>query len=294
MREGFRPGLEANLTLAEEANKRYLAAASEITGSDTEINFTNSEAFYREPDKSRFLRGFTISRDGTRGFIKMAPTNRNGRQLRREAEAMQIADQLGAKTVRQLKPYTETSDGLAGMHLVEALDPKDGQSLTNKEMIAGASAEYGEWAGRAIASLSGREIPPEINSQILKRDDDRNSSVESFWQVWHNSEAKIFDLPEDQQVLLSQTQIAEYRSALRDIAAAVEADIMADFDEKKLYFVHNDIAPNNIFFNQSEQSALLIDYEYGGATHSQLLAQYTDYGNFMLAAGRTPKCKKLF
>jgi thiamine kinase-like enzyme len=177
---------------------------------------------------------------------------------------------------------------------MEALNAENGEIPTNPELIATADPKFGQWAGDAIAHAAGKEIPKNIDASILKRNDSRNESFSSFSNVWDNASHKVLMREPNEGELLSAADAQRLLQIITDVRNSIEPFIIAAQNDQVLYFVHNDTAPNNTFFNTKMETALLLDFEHAGATHNKVLAQLTDFGNFYARCWANPEMQKEF
>lgn len=257
------------------------------------VELHNSDHFL--DGNSRFLYGTTdpeLSTEKPRGFFKM--TEKYKIQLARESQALAIAKELGITTVGIITPYTETTQG-KGIIELRKFNAEDGRILASAEEIAAADPEYGARAARAIRTLSGKVIPQDVNSTLFKRGDWRNESAETFWKVWDEQNKKVFD-PEHAQFVEEVIGEEKLQAIVDQTRTIAEPIIQAGKDPTTEYFVHNDTAPNNMFFpnEDSTQSAVLLDFEHAAASHNRILAQLTDMGNFYGRMWPNPDMQKRF
>jgi len=271
--------------------KSIIARSLELTQQDVDLK--NPSQFL--DGDSRFLYGFTESTGKVAGFLKMARTQETNKQLKRESVGMAIARRIGIPTIGILDPYQDILEGYGLIH-VEQLDLDHGLILISPELIAGADPVYGARAARAIANAGGRVIPPDIDSIILKRGDWRNESPETFWKVWDEQNNSVFDLVNANVVtdLLGRDGKERLQKIIEETRTAIEPLIDESGNPNVEYFVHNDTAPNNIFFSDDGETVILLDFEHAGATHNLMLAQLTDLGNFYGRMWPNPEMQQQF
>jgi hypothetical protein len=270
------------------ALKSTVARALQVTQQD--VHLRNSDKFTER--KSRFLYGSTEPSNQPAGFFKMSQMPETNRQLERESIGLAIAHRIGIPTVAIIHSYQHTPEGYGIIH-VERLDAENGTILTSAELIAGADPIYGARAARAIASASGRKIPSDIDSSLLHRGDWRNQSPETFWRVWAKQNNIIFS-PENTELVDSLIGTERLRTIVEDTRTAIEPLINSGTNPDVEYFVHNDTAPNNIFFSDTGENVLLLDFEHAAVTHNLVLAQLTDLGNYYGRMWANPNMQQEF
>lgn len=255
------------------------------------ISFRNEEEF--SSGRDRFAYGFHTELNLNNGesvpvgFIKTCRLG-DRLQLAREALAANLAAELSIPTVACLTPLTEIN----GLFLIEmaVLKSEDGVLLSNNELVAGAEPEIGVRATQTILSLYKKEIPTAIDTSILNRSDGRNESSQSFWRVWQEQNNVVLDLRN--QSMIENLVGTEKLKTIVDLTSKDLEPLLEQFNNIDVeYLVHNDIAPNNLFFDKDE-SVVMLDWEHIGATHNSLLAQVTDLGNFYGRCWPNPEMQK--
>lgn len=265
-----------------------LAGAVDAVG----LELRNREDFLE--GRSRFLYGFTEKTDSRKGFIKAArlEDKKVCENLKRESGVLHAVRQLNIPSVDQYVPYKEIPEGYAVFEL-ERLDTDKGELLATPELIATANPEYGAWAATTLIKTTGKEIPHGVELGIFKRDE-RNNSQDSFWRMWQEADLSVLGCPQDDRNWVSDSEYANLRSLFDETKTVLS--VMVEKGEKSdvWYFVHNDTAPNNTFFNIENKDALLLDFEHGGITHNLTLAKLVDYGNFYARAWSNAAMQKKF
>lgn len=255
-------------------------AVAETLGGDCRVEFQNSDKY--SSGENRFLVGFTDVRD-EKGFVKLCEKTELKQQLRRETDAMVFANKIGIPTIRVSSPYQETSQGIGIIHL-EALDSQKGNNLGSAELIAGADPLLGKKAGEMLAGVVGRDISSEKDAAFLKRTDERNASLDSFWGKWKQAEA-----------IVTSTEFGEVDPWLVETIKRAAQDLepfLAETVTDGEYFVHNDVSPSNMYFDNVDDRVVLLDFEHAGATNNPRLAAITDLGNFYARCWPNPEMQK--
>ncbi len=280
----------SDISREAEASSLNALIARNLQMEPRDVKLQNPEAFLK--GHHRFLYGFTEPPTETSGFLKLARTPENSQQLRREDLGLGIARVLGIPTVGTLHPFQNTPEGYGLLH-VEKLDPEKGIVLTSPQLIAGADPVYGARAARELAKAGGRVIPPDIDSSLLKRGDERNQSAETFWGVWETQNKIVFA---GENVTLVDTLIGSEKlhTIVSQARTALASLVDSGTNPNVEYFVHNDTSPNNMFFNGKSDQVTLLDFEHAGATHNLTLAQLTDLGNFYGRMWPNPEMQQQF
>lgn len=297
MEHGFHIEKDFNFQ-EEEFKKRGETAAREIVGPYCSIEFNNITDFYRNPVASRFLFARTSSAEkGRSGFLKMARMDerRLHEQLSYESKVMGLAHALAIPVVERYQPYHETTIGLAGFH-VKLLEAEQGDLLMSDEFISQAHPDYGTRAAHTLSKTAGKEMPLEIDITLFKQSDDRNRSPESFFSVWDRAEKKIFSAETIEEIVKTTEEVTRCRRLIQHARTYIKNRLsMQPADSRRHYFVHNDAAPNNMFFPLNEaEPPMLLDYEHAGVTRYPDLAKLTDYGNFYARAWPNPAFQRAF
>lgn len=253
--------------------KNTVAKSLEVTPQD--VHLWNAEEFLAK--KPRFLYGFTEPADKPPGFIKASQDAENNTQLKRESLGLEIARKVGIPTVETLHPFQTTSEGLGIIH-TERLDAEHGVVLTSPELIAAADPQLGTAAARALAASSGRKIPRNIDSELLKRGDWRNHSLETFSKVWDEQGEIVFN-PVNAQLVDGLIGVEKLHAIADETKTSMGSLIKAADNPSDEYFIHNDTAPNNVFFKDAGE-VVFLDFEHAAASHNLFLAQLTDLGNY--------------
>lgn len=265
---------EAQVFSLKSVAARYLGMTPQ------DIHLVNAEVFVER--RRRFLYGFTEQNGQTLGFFKMSQTPEHNRQLERESIGIAIAHKVGIPTVGIIHPFQNTPEGYGILH-VERLDVENGTILTSSEFIArleeSRARELGARAAMALAAAGGREIPSDIDSSMLNREDRRNQSPETFWRVWEEQNNIVFS-PEYTELVNSLFRTERLQTIVNETRTAIEPLINSGTNLKSEYFVHNDTAPNNIFFSDIREDVLLLDFEHAAAAYNLVLARLTDLGNY--------------
>jgi hypothetical protein len=255
-------------------------AARNLRVTPQDIRLVNAESFVER--RTRFLYGFTEPAGKIPGFFKMSQTPEHNRQLERESIGIAIAHRIGISTVDIIHPFQNTPEGYGILH-VERLDTENGTILTSPEFIArleeSRARELGARAAMVLAAAGGREIPSDIDSSILNREDWRNQSPETFWRVWEEQNNIVFS-PEYTELVNRLIRAERLRTIVNETRTAIEHLINSGTNLNIEYFVHNDATPNNIFFSDIREDALLLDFEHAAASYHLVLAQLTDVGNY--------------
>jgi len=237
--------------------------------------------------ESRFLTGFTSSTEKRPGFFKMSSDNPNPEEAKRskdqiakESSGTTLAGELGIPSVKVLTNYKETANG-KGILELEQLNAENG-TFISAELVESADSKYGRMAALSLMAASGKEIPPHITAQGVNDGDWRNKSLETFQAVWGDSDT-IFD-PKHSGTLSQVVNPQSLKQVADTTLSALQEEIPLHDTPDKRFFVHNDAAPNNMFFEEptagSEGRTLLLDLEHSGYTTNKFLAQITDLGNF--------------
>lgn len=255
-----------------------------------EVHLHNADVF--DAGKTRFLYGTTEPSDPSLkpGFFKLAKGSETA-QLRRESVGASIARAVGIPTVDVLHPYQETEDGLGIIHL-ELLSAKDGIFLSNPNLLASADPKLGAMAAIALSKASGRLIPPDIDSSLLKRGDWRNQSLEKFMKVWKEQNDVVFG-ESHTELVNSLVGNDALHAVVNQTETELEPLVSAAQNPNGEYFVHNDAAPNNAFFKNSGE-VLFLDFEHAAASHNLFLAQLTDLGNYYGRMWPNPEMQREF
>lgn len=255
-------------------------AARNLGITPQDIHLVNAESFMER--RRRFLYGFTEQAGQALGFFKMSQTPEHNRQLERESIGIAIAHRIGIPTVGIIHPFQNTSEGYGILH-VKQLDTENGTILTSSEYVARLeelrARELGARAAIALADAGGREIPSDIDSSILNREDWRNQSPETFWRVWEEQNNIVFS-PKYTALVNSLFRAEKLQTIVNETRTAIEPLINSGTNLKFEYFVHNDVTPNNMFFSDIREDVLLLDFEHAAAAHNLVLARLTDLGNY--------------
>lgn len=251
----------------------------------SQVKLVNPDQFSEEG--CRFLYGFTESKgEQPAGFFKMAKTPETKKQLEYENIGIKIASEIGIPTTSILQPYTDTQEGYGIIH-VEKLDSENGIFLTSPELIAAADPKLGVTAAHALCASIEKEIPTDIDSTILKRGDWRIDSIETFTKVWNEENDIVFN-PNNKFVG------SEELMTIVDQTKVTIDPLINDYHNPNIeYFVHNDMALNNVFYGNDKKITFL-DFEHASVTHNQFLAQLTDLGNFYGRMWPNPEMQQEF
>lgn len=266
------------------AIKSAIARALQLTQQDVHLQDLN-------PEKNRFIYGTTEHANQQEGFFKMGKASETNEQLRRESVGLTIAKRIGIPTVSILHPYQDTPEGGGILH-VERLDSEHGTLLTNAELIAGADPKLGANAARALALSTGKEIPEDIDSSILKRGDWRVDSLDSFNRVW-DEENDIVLNTQNKEFVDKQVGFEKLKAIVDQTRDVIDPLIQAGDNPNAEYFVHNDTSPENVFYGD-DGSVTFLDFEHASATHNQFLAQLADLGNFYGRMWANPQMQQEF
>ncbi|OGK23336.1 hypothetical protein A3F58_02585 [Candidatus Roizmanbacteria bacterium RIFCSPHIGHO2_12_FULL_37_9b] len=237
-------------------------------------------------DKTRYGHGFTLKTEKyPQGFVKIAKNKICRAGLRREMTGLHIAKKLGVKTVSLLlSTYLETTSGY-GVIFLRRLNHDEGITIPNNEALATAPRELGAIAAKFILRSTGQVVPINLSADekaALNRNDERNSSPESFWRIWSQQNAEVLkpEFDEIRDRLVSKaTLLRIINKAEFDIRPFVDAPVQTGRD----FLIHNDMTPNNIGFphlDKPKEETTLFDFEYAGATDNRFLALCTDLGNY--------------
>ena len=249
----------------------------------TSIDLKNADDYL--DGKSRYLYGFTepeltdsSTERLTPGFFKVAKDPQEIKKLQRESTATTVARAIGIAEVEVLNPYQDIPDGQGIVHL-ESLNSEDGIFFTKTlSPISAADPIYGARFAKAYIGMGELVVPTNIDSALLRRDEPKNISLETFLRRYAEFEAIIFD--KENKNLLDKLIGEEDLSTIIDEAKlTVEPYIVAAQDPDREFFVHGDMDLYNAFF-YTNGDIKLIDFEYSGATHNSFLAKLSDVGNF--------------
>lgn len=270
-------------------SERYVQEVKEGIDPERDVTLFNPDRFDR--GDNRFLYGFSWPADPNQaiGFIKGARIQSGTPEplhafLAQEAQALEIAGQLGIKAPRVLNKYREAESQTAYIH-IEALNGEDGFPLTSLELIAAAKPVFGKWAAETLLQAAAREIPPGTDISAIKRLDERNSSLQAFWQTWESDSKIVLDSLSGEKKEALQAIFEKTRKELEPLVTQAETP-------DKNYLVHNDISPANTHFDEKKQEAVLLDFERSSVVHNPVLAWMTDVGNFYARSWSNPAMQK--
>lgn len=240
---------------------------------------------------SRFLKGFTAQTDERpAGFFKMStgPEIQKDTEIVRESEeriarewnGTKLAREIGIPSVNILTDYRETA-GKKRILELEQIDPDSGAFIP-AELVKNADPIYGEKAAAALMVASGKEIPSDVSAEGVNNGDWRNKSLESFLIVWHESD-RVFD-PQYADIVSQVVRSDKLKEIANTALSELQEEIPQHATPDRRFFVHNDAAPNNMFFQDTsadrQEQTLLLDYEQSGYSTNKFAAQLTDLGGF--------------
>lgn len=262
----------------EQISFLKIAIAKNLQTEPGDIQLVNEAEFTQGKPGVRFLYGFTTAPDNPPGFFKWGQKPELATQLRRESRALEIAALVGIPTVAVLRPAQTTPEG-ATFLLVESLNGDQGTILVSSELIAAVDLSYGRRAALVLINLAGKELPADLDTSLLKRDDWRTKSLETFWKVWEEQGNVVFNTAYAELVenLIGAETLREIVDQTRLL---IEPLLNAAENPDVEYFVHGDTAPGNMYFGEPQGPDVLLDFEYASATHNSMLAQITDLGNY--------------
>lgn len=255
------------------------------------IELCNLDAYIKGRSRFLILKGFTRKTDEKpAGFFKMSTdttlqtdpevAGKSKKQISNEWSRTKFALANDVPCVRILTDCRETASGKTILEL-EQIDPDSGTFIP-AELVETADPVYGKRAAIALMAVSGKEIPPDVSTDGVSGDDWRNKSLESFLDVWHESD-KIFDR-QYTDVVSKVVPLEKLKQITAAALSELTEEIPKHLTPDRKYFVHNDVAPNNLFFQdasvENEAKTLFLDFEWAGYTNNRYLAQLTDCGNF--------------
>ena len=82
--------------------------------------------------------------------------------------------------------------------------------------------ELGARAAMALAAAGGREIPADIDSSILNREDRRNQSSETFWRVWEEQNNIVFS-PKYAKLVNSLLKVEKLQAIVNETKISIES-----------------------------------------------------------------------
>jgi hypothetical protein len=245
----------------------------------------NGEEFFSGQNRyrNRYLRGYVEFDDNQSGFFKMSPCVADQCEgLQRESEAVGFASFLGIPSVRLVHPYSESVQGFGSILFERLLETKGKLFRTNSD-LNNADPDLGSRVAKLFHAYMVPVVPNDVDSSFLKRDDPRNMSARSFWNVWED------------KLLCFQNRSLQYGlefEGIRKEAADVQGELHEFVEEAdnstQEYFVHNDFVPKNMYFwnDPLERGDITVfDYDRAGATRNKVLAQITDISNFYRGCG---------
>lgn len=285
---------------AEKFNRRSKVA--KCLGTNPDMVYDASEEIGH---KTRYEFYFVTRPDGDDLFVKVASTPELNESLNREATATQIAKKLGVpckdvaliKTPDGDKQYSEI-DG-KGIIALELLDSHDWEFLATPEQLATLEGSQKEQlvsaAVASIRNLSGIEVPKDIDTSSLRFGDTahpRYKSPDSVSKEFDENE-RVADMAAEVFADDSDARAATFRGLNQELRVLVDHLNTLNPPDGRQYFVHGDMAPNNMCVSKGDdRKSLVLDFEHAGKTEYRMLAKLTDMSNFIGRCWPNPELKR--
>ncbi len=270
-------------TLESSQIRTFKSAVCDVAPESRHISFVNGHAFTE--GRERFLLGFVRHPSWeTGGFVKAAvlgsePAN----ELKRESDATLFARRLGIPSVRVLREYTETGEGL-GVVVFERLLKRRHRLFVSKKQLKNVHPNVGRVVAGAFIRDALKVVPPDEDSAFLVRSDQRNAGAKGFVSLWGTLERSVFGTRLPASYLGSVIEAGKLRRILARIRHHVMDEIELADTSVTEKFVHNDYALTNLGMTRRVQPVLsevtVLDYEHAGATRNAVLALITDIADF--------------
>lgn len=237
------------------------------------IEYRNFESFLSGHD--RFGYAITHIAEGRMGFVKLAIGPTANQRLLCEQRGLAAANELG---VSSPVIFDYLHIGMIGILHREYLQPEFGIIFAPPSRIAEAGRDFGVMMGHTVASLIATKVPEHTGLQNSHWRNRESSLV----REWGHRLGYVTDAI--RRGAIETSDPAEFSRYFSEVFWMAQELVEACASQGDRYFVHNDLSPGNVYLPYrpigNMDRVVVMDFEYAGYSHNQVLAAISEGGYF--------------